>query len=425
MHRAPRSAHVPDVTFFDRDFWHMFEAAVPPSLWHHEVVAIPCRRLMQPPSRRSLLRIAGVVAWTFAGVPALHDACFDPPQLSLAAAWIGSFLLFGFSFWRSSGAVDGHKVSEKLLVLLALQTASFVGMLACTCSGFEAALLVIVGAQLGMFLPVRIGLPWLLVQSVAFWFVARPHWQSLRYFVGWALSVIGFGIFAYVIAIIAQREARARAEVARSNAELRATRELLEMTSRDAERLRIARELHDLLGHDLVALNLHLEQARHLSGEKAHKPLELAQRAAKQLLGDVREAVSSLRDEPSIDVAAALRTLLEGVTSPRIHLDMPDTVAIDDPWRAQAFLRCVQEIVTNAVKHASADNLWLTITPEDNGLVVRARDDGCGATVLHEGNGLTGMRERLQQLGGRMSFDSPPTGGFHLEVSIPLTEGTA
>jgi signal transduction histidine kinase len=150
-----------------------------------------------------------------------------------------------------------------------------------------------------------------------------------------------------------------------------------------------------------------------------------AQSVAKLLLGDVREVVSQLRDEDSIDLTQALQSLTEGVPGLEIHLELPPRFSVDDPKRAQVLLRCAQEIITNTVRHAGACNLWLRFERNgDRQMAIHARDDGRGASQLKQGNGLAGMRERLAQYGGRLDIVTAKDQGFALDAWLPL-EGAA
>ena len=133
--------------------------------------------------------------------------------------------------------------------------------------------------------------------------------------------------------------------------------------SRVNERTRISRELHDLLGHHLTALSLNLEVAGHLSEGRVQEHVQQAHTLAELLLTDVREAVSQLREGGAIDLAAALRPLAENVPRWTIHMDIEDPLTLDDPERAHVLLRCTQEIITNAVRHAGARNLWIDAAP--------------------------------------------------------------
>jgi signal transduction histidine kinase len=113
------------------------------------------------------------------------------------------------------------------------------------------------------------------------------------------------------------------------------------------------------------------------------------------------------------------------VPAPQIHLATADDLAIDDPKRAHAVLRCVQEIVTNVIRHAAAEHLWIELTRTDGGISIQAKDDGRGAKELRFGHGLTGMRERLEQVGGTLKIETQPAGGFRLEAWMPVSGGIA
>ncbi|OLT27258.1 hypothetical protein BJF79_01120 [Actinomadura sp. CNU-125] len=211
-----------------------------------------------------------------------------------------------------------------------------------------------------------------------------------------------------------RRNAETGERLAVANAELRAATELLAESSRSGERLRIARELHDLVGHQLTALVLELEVAAHKGDgpEKVH--VERARGLARELLGDVRTAVGELRGR-SVPLERALQAIVVDLPRPRVHLRVDDVRP--DEACAGALIRCVQEVVTNAIRHAGAENLWVDVMREGDGVVLSARDDGCGTSVLRLGNGLAGMRERVGQLGGEVSFDTRD--GFGVRVRVP------
>ena len=100
-----------------------------------------------------------------------------------------------------------------------------------------------------------------------------------------------------------------------------------------------------------------------------------------------------------------------------------EDLAIDDPTRAHTVLRCVQEIITNAIRHSAAGNLWIELARTDTGVAIRARDDGRGAKEIRPGHGLTGMRERLEQVGGQLEIETQAAKGFRLNAWIPLSGG--
>jgi signal transduction histidine kinase len=214
-------------------------------------------------------------------------------------------------------------------------------------------------------------------------------------------------------------ESAAREALARVNGELLATRGLLAEASRSAERLRISRELHDVVGHRLAALSVNLEAASRVKEEDRLRFVEQAHGAAKKLLGDVREVVTNLRRTEPVDLGAALRLMVGEVARPAIEVDCADTLILADRDVAHAVLRCTQEIVTNAIKHAGAVHLRMAVHALATGIEVTAEDDGAGASELREGNGLLGMRERLEALGGTLGIDSVPRGGFRIRLFVP------
>jgi signal transduction histidine kinase len=231
---------------------------------------------------------------------------------------------------------------------------------------------------------------------------------------------LGISLFAFMSSVVALRQLAARDELRKVNSELQATQALLAENTRIAERVRIARELHDLVGHHLTALTLNLEVATHLAQGKALEHVQQAHSLAKLLLADVREVVSDMREGDKVDLAAALRTLVEGVPEPEIHLDVPAELALTDPLRAQVLLRCAQEMITNSVRHAQARNLWVRLLLNEDGVTMTARDDGRGADKIEAGNGLNGMAERLRQLGGELTIESSPGAGFSLRAWVPM-----
>jgi len=205
--------------------------------------------------------------------------------------------------------------------------------------------------------------------------------------------------------------------------ELRATQTLLEDTSRLNERLRISRDLHDVVGHHLTALSLNLEIAsvsESLRLEHVHK----AQALSKLLLSEVRDTVSQMRGGAGLDLKKALSALVRDVPALEVQLELPENLRLEEPLKAQIVLRCVQEILTNTLRHAQASHLWLRIICEADQLEVFARDDGQGiAPDALEGNGLRGMRERLLEVGGQLEVDSTALEGTRLHFGFPLSEG--
>ena len=289
-------------------------------------------------------------------------------------------------------------------------------------SGLGSILLMVVACVLPWLLPMPVGVAWLVLSQ----FVVVPVYVRGLDFT-WPEALMqsalyaGFCAFVFVTSLVARQQAQAREEQRRLNAELRATRVLLAESARVNERTRISRELHDLLGHHLTALSLNLEVAGHLSEGRVKEHVQQAHTLARLLLTDVREAVSHLRDGGAIDLEAALRPLAENVPSLQIHMDIESPLTMDDPERAHVLLRCTQEVITNAVRHAAARNLWIRAHREEAMIAMTARDDGRGADAFVAGNGLRGMRERLAQYGGHLEIKTRPQEGFCLHLMLPAS----
>jgi signal transduction histidine kinase len=284
-------------------------------------------------------------------------------------------------------------------------------------SGVGIGLLGIVAAQLPYFLSARVTWIWITMQTLVMigYFLPDNEVQALTF--GGATA--GFEIFAAAASMLAINEGRARSNLARANAELTATRELLAESSRTAERLRISRDLHDTLGHHLTALSLQLDVAARLSEAKAAEHIQQAHAITRLLLADVRDVVSSLRQTSRLDLVAAVRALAVQPAGARIHLDLPETLPLEDGDRAEVILHAVQEVITNTTRHAEAANLWIRLARRADGIDLQARDDGRGATALAFGNGLRGMRERFQAYGGRVEVETGSERGFEVRAFMP------
>jgi len=372
-----------------------------------------------------LLRYAGLFTYVCVGIPLLWDLVRAPEEAGDPvdrAWWMSSYLVFGLAYWLVTRDLGGRKPWQLKIPLLLTMNASAIAINYFSHSQLSGILMAVLAGVLPWLMPFWPGLVWVVVQNFSLapvtammpgygWFVAL--FQSALY--------LGFSGFTYITSLVARQQNDSREEQRRLNSELRATRTLLTESSRIAERMRISRELHDLVGHHLTALSLNLEVASHLVGGAAQDHVRQAQSVAKLLLSDVREVVSQLREDDAIDLTEALKTLVEGVPGITIHLDLPPRFSVDDPRRAQVLLRCAQEIITNTVRHAHARNLWLRFERTDaNELAIHAHDDGRGSGELRHGNGLSGMRERLDQIGGRLNITTARDQGFALDAWLPL-----
>jgi signal transduction histidine kinase len=382
-----------------------------------------------PIAHTRLLRAAGLYTWAMVGIPIILNVWFLPPSrgtqgqgLNLPMS-LGAYLAFGLCYWLATRTLHERppqhpSVGSVALLLVMISAAVAVGFY--TQTGLGALLLVVVAGVLPWMLELRWAVLWLMFAHVPLVpsFMARDDfnlWESVFQ----SSFYVGFAAFVLVTAYVARQQAQAREEQRRLNAELRATRALLTESAQVNERTRISRELHDLLGHHLTALSLNLEVAGHITEGRAQEHVRQAHTLARLLLTDVREAVSQLRQSGSIDLAAALWPLVEHVPSLDIHLDLHEPLSLEDPERAHVLLRCAQEIITNAVRHAGARNLWISCRRQGADLLMEARDDGRGVGELVAGNGLRGMRERLRQYGGQLRLEAGAGAGFGLSLRLP------
>jgi len=369
-----------------------------------------------------LLRYAGLFLWFCAGIPLLLMRVIYPQPLALELyiAWFLLHGLFGMMYWNLMRYLPERTSIGHRLLYLCLLTGSSLGISAVSQSLMGGILLLIVSVVLPWMLALVPAVGWLIAQNVLLAVtLSRIPEVSLSDASMEAGLFLGISLFAFMSSVVVLRQNAVRDELRKVNSELRATQTLLAENTRIAERVRIARELHDLVGHHLTALTLNLEVVTHLVDGKVLEHVQQAHSLARLLLADVREVVSDMRKGDMVNLADALHTLVEGVPKPRIHLDLPAEAVLTEPQRAQVLLRCVQEMITNSVRHARARNLWIRLSIAGDGLAMSARDDGIGADKVAVGNGLKGMAERLKQLGGKLEIESEPGSGFALHAWLP------
>ena len=217
------------------------------------------------------------------------------------------------------------------------------------------------------------------------------------------------------------------AERDRASQRLLRADEEIERLATIAERERIARDLHDLLGHTLSVIVLKSELAARLvpaDPDRAVAEVNDIERIGREALGEVRSAVTGYRARGLGAELAGARVALEAAgVDVEVHADPTDL----RPEQESALAMAVREAVTNAVRHADAQHVTISITTVGAEVRLEVTDDGRGASGL-EGSGLTGMRERIAALGGRVEVGNPEDRddrrGTVVEVTVPLA-GTA
>jgi signal transduction histidine kinase len=287
-------------------------------------------------------------------------------------------------------------------------------------SGSLPLILLPLAAQAVVLLPrlLAVGMCLLVIAGVSgnlSWVPAWPHW--LRN-IAQATAAVVF-VVVYVGVAQREREARQRTEaLAAEVAQLAAAN----------ERNRMAREIHDTLGHYLTVIHVQLEAARAvLDRDPARGMLAVtrAQALAKDGLTAVRQSVKALREEGSVDgIADQIASLVESVRDERfsVAFRISGTARPVSAAVALALHRTTLEALTNVRKHANAANVEIELAFRDDGLVqLRVQDDGKGAVeeTVGSGFGLRGIRERAEQLKGRASYRMAPNEGFTLNVELP------
>ncbi len=229
-----------------------------------------------------------------------------------------------------------------------------------------------------------------------------PSWHApAQYGNGLATLLVGMAMFGFF-------------NIIRSNAELAAARSEVARLAAENERSRIARDLHDLLGHSLTTITVKAGLARRLAerGENERAAAEIADVEAltRRSLADVRAAVSGYRDVTLTGELASARELLRaaGVTA-----SLPGAVDVVDTDLQELFGWVVREGVTNVVRHARANSCTISLGPN----WIEITDNGRGGPTL-PGTGLTGLRERVAAIGGSTEAGGCAE-GWRLHVEVP------
>lgn len=204
-----------------------------------------------------------------------------------------------------------------------------------------------------------------------------------------------------------------------------------------AERVRIARELHDVLAHSLSQINVQASVGLHLMDkqpEKASEALASIKETSKTALDEVRSVLGVLRAEDGGDPTAPLvpepdlsrlAGLAASVTSQGVEVTLSNTLETAPQAVQLAIYRIVQEALTNVVRHSRATRATVDISEADGSYLVAVADNGVGLADgrdLTTGRGLLGMRERAELLGGTLEVGPGPLGGLLVMVAIPQKE---
>lgn len=327
------------------------------------------------------------------------------------------FSCFAGAFWAQMNPDTFFVASRKKLILIGIQT-----LLALSLNAYE--LLYLVSAETGLLLPNRRGLAWissLTLIDIAMglsspetrdWMYPTTVMRSLPEAVGIITVTAASHLLSFSFGSLAAVERRQRHE-------LELMQEIQERGARLAERSAIARELHDSFGHSLTGLIVKLQLAMNAPEQQRESHIHEAYLLSRVLLNDVRSTVTDFREIDGVELRSALTYMANRVISPKVKIEFEEGLHVEERTISHALFRCAQEFITNAVRHADARSLILRLTNTATDYELHAQDDGRGATTVRAGNGLLGIRERVEELGGSMEIVTAPGMGFLVSVKVP------
>jgi two-component system, NarL family, sensor histidine kinase UhpB len=202
------------------------------------------------------------------------------------------------------------------------------------------------------------------------------------------------------------------------------------IAAQEAERARVASELHDEVGQMMTAVLMRLERLRDAVSPERLGDLGDAMEAVRGSLEDVRRISQELRPETleHLGLLSAIRAMCEGLsnrTGLRVRATLPAALTTLDTEAELALYRIAQEALTNVVRHAGARHAWVAIEQQPTAVSLWVTDDGRGLTVAEaNAGGLRGMRERAITIGGQLSVGAAPVGGVEIHLVVPLLGGS-
>lgn len=281
---------------------------------------------------------------------------------------------------------------------------------------------IVLAGQLHYFFAMRRSLLVVAIIMTAYYCVWHFYWLAADALVETALWS-SFHLFSLMVNYGLNREQQQKEQALAINRELKGTQSLLQEAAKQDERFRIARDLHDRLGHQLTALSIQLDVLRRSCPEPYQQQAESSYSLAQELLHSIRNTVSDLREDHMVDLAAALKTLVQGIPDLDVSLDWPNDIQIDSLQQAEALFYCVQEASTNTLKHAQARRLSIRARTQADHLNIWVKDDGQAPDSLVPGNGIKGMRERMAAIKGQFNLEASETGTV-VRLSVPLSTVT-
>ncbi len=335
-----------------------------------------------------------------------------PPAFLLALALVVVFWIA----WRRQPQMTGLPVALGLSSIVAVVLGDGAAPMALV--AFSLLILVVMhGVRPGLVLVAAL----LLVGgALMLWVYDRPVEFVLTQML---VMVVLLGLML-LLASLLRLFSEVSAEAQRTRDQLAASLETEKEMVLARERARAAGDLHDGLGHRLTAVGLLLDaamQQRHSTPEESWELVGEARSGTSEALQEMRTWVRALHPVPLEDLSdtQAFRTLADQFQGTDLKIDVDTDVARMTPQQALVVYRCVQEGLTNVVRHSGASRARLLIHHEDSTVHVELTDDGQGRGGAGDGFGLVGLRRRVEGLGGVVDSGDLPEGGHRLSVTVP------
>jgi signal transduction histidine kinase len=345
----------------------------------------------------------------------------------LGVAYLGIAIVFGLPGSKCAESMVGRLIYFAIqmpLVTLILFSSPVKG-------GVALLVLPLVSQAVFMLPTALVGLFSALLYAVTLAQIAAVYgWRSAAYN---SMGFLAAFVFTIAFSYVAKREAVERAKAQALSAQLEEANQKLREAAAQAEELavarernRLAREIHDGLGHYLTTIAVQLEAAQALLGGSPSPATEAIGKAAQlsqEALADVRRSVGALRvDAPRLALVHQLEQLARADPQLMVAMAVQGTARDLAPAVEHAIYRVAQEGLTNVRKHAGTGRAQLALDFRDRVIVrLSVEDEGRGERAREPviGFGLNGVRERVEQFGGRMQAAPRPQGGFGLSVEIP------
>lgn len=341
---------------------------------------------------------AAIITWLAFGFVQLRASSYSHGSLSIETATIALSLLWFIVFFLQAQSGEQHRNNY---IRLGLMWLTIVINDIVVPSGFTPGLAVLWVALLPWYLPER-WVYWSIVPALLPYSVVMTY-KGFDPNAILMLVVCGtFQFFAIFAMSKARSESIARQALATTHQQLIDAQSRLSIQAADDERLRIARDLHDSLGHHLTALVIQLQVAEYQAAETQKPQLAHCHQLAKQLLHEIRHAVSHLRQPLQPNLAEQCRVLANNFPQLALQCTIPTDMALD-PLSTALLAKVTQEAVTNSARHGNASKAQVTLWQHGGSIFYRYVDNGAVSDwPLVEGNGLTGMRERIEQAAGKL-----------------------